>query len=203
MGHRRAARELALQALFYMDVRQCLNEAHLQRYLQSFPPPRAARDFLLQLTQGVMRSLKVLDATIEGYSDNWRMARMAAVDRNVLRIAVFEIFFAADIPATVTINEAIEVGKRFGTAESGSFINGILDGIRLAVENGRLAVPASVPPPPEETAAASPEEPAAERSAVVSDEMSRVQVTGGLMRRRPAAAGGAGHAEPSFKENDS
>ncbi|MGR9051999.1 MAG: transcription antitermination factor NusB, partial [Gammaproteobacteria bacterium] len=80
-----------------------------------------------------------IDAVIEDYSSNWKMRRMACVDRNILRMAVFELRYCADIPAKVTINEAIDIGKKFGSPESGSFINGILDSIRIAIEKGQLA----------------------------------------------------------------
>jgi len=75
---------------------------------------------------------------IEQFSSNWKISRMSCVDRNILRIAVFELLYCADIPPKVSINEAIDVGKRFGTEESGAFINGILDSIRLAMEANKL-----------------------------------------------------------------
>ena len=71
---------------------------------------------------------------IERYSDNWKLSRMSGVDRNILRIAVYELMYCNDIPSKVTLNEAIDIGKRFGTDESGAFINGILDGIRMALK---------------------------------------------------------------------
>ncbi len=79
-----------------------------------------------------------LDAIIERFSDNWKIDRMARVDRNILRMAVFELLFCEDIPPKVTINEAIDVGKKFGGEESGSFVNGIMDGVRLALDKGEL-----------------------------------------------------------------
>ena len=78
------------------------------------------------------------DTVIEQFSSNWKLSRMSCVDRNVLRIAVFELLYCADIPPKVSINEAIDVGKRFGTEESGAFINGILDSIRLAMQNNSV-----------------------------------------------------------------
>ena len=84
---------------------------------------------------GVQENRATIDALIEQFSSNWKLSRMSCVDRNVLRIAVFELLFCADIPPKVSINEAIDVGKRFGTEESGAFINGILDSIHLALEN--------------------------------------------------------------------
>jgi N utilization substance protein B len=89
---------------------------------------------------------------IERYSSNWKVQRMACVDRNILRMAVYELLYCADIPAKVSINEAVDIAKKFGASESGSFINGILDSIRTALETKELP-PASdaesVQAPPE------------------------------------------------------
>lgn len=79
-----------------------------------------------------------IDTIVERFSDNWKISRMSCVDRNVLRIAVFEICLCDDIPIKVSINEAIDVGKKYGTKESGAFINGILDSVHLAIENDTL-----------------------------------------------------------------
>jgi len=78
------------------------------------------------------------------YADNWKMERMSCVDRNILRIAVYEMLLCPDIPPKVSINEAIEVGKKFGTEESGAFINGILDSVRLSIEKGKFNLPSPV-----------------------------------------------------------
>ena len=81
-----------------------------------------------------------IDAIIEDYSSNWKVSRMSCVDRNVMRIAVFELKWCSEIPSKVSINEAIDIGKKFGTDESGAFINGILDSIRIAIEDNRIPV---------------------------------------------------------------
>ena len=75
-----------------------------------------------------------IDAVIERYSDNWKLNRMSGVDRNVMRIAVYELLYCEDIPPKVSINEAVDIGKKFGTEESGAFINGIMDSIRQAIQ---------------------------------------------------------------------
>lgn len=138
MGTRRKARELAMQALFYMDIRKDFSTATLQRFCGSFGPKPEVRPFFMQLVQGVVQHRNELDALIERYSENWSLSRMSGVDRNVMRIAVYELMCCRDIPATVSINEAIDIGKKFGTEDSGAFINGIVDSIRTAIEKGEI-----------------------------------------------------------------
>jgi len=140
MGIRRRARELAMQALFYMDVHHNASPQMLQCFCDNFIPPQKARPFFLKLVNGVLDSQPQIDAIIERFSKNWRVKRMACVDRNVMRIAVFEMLFCQDIPPKVSINEAIDVGKKFGTEESGAFINGIIDRIRMAIEKGEIQI---------------------------------------------------------------
>jgi len=86
----------------------------------------------------VLKSRSELDALIERFSENWSLERMSGVDRNAMRIAVYELACCRDIPAKVSINEAVDIGKKFGTEESGAFINGIVDSIRAAVEQGDI-----------------------------------------------------------------
>lgn len=139
MGIRRRARELALQALFYMDMTGDVSEEMLQRFCEHYPPGAKSRPFFLQLVKGVNDSQMAIDQLIEKYSHNWRLTRMSYVDRNILRIAVYEILFCDDIPFKVSINEAIDIGKKYGTEESGAFINGILDRIRIEWESNGIA----------------------------------------------------------------
>jgi N utilization substance protein B len=93
------------------------------------------QDFFLLLTRGVIKHISVIDKKIEQFSSNWKLERMTCVDRNILRIAVFEIIYCSDIPYKVSINEAIDIGKKFGTKDSGSFLNGVLDSIRISIES--------------------------------------------------------------------
>ena len=123
-----------MQALFYMDMYQNDAPGLLDLYCRNFQPSKRALPFLLKLVKGVLANKREIDATIEKFSANWKLSRMACVDRNILRIAVFELLFCNDIPSKVSINEAVDVGKKFGTEESGAFINGILDSIRLSLE---------------------------------------------------------------------
>jgi N utilization substance protein B len=140
MGIRRRARELAMQALFCMDANCDTSSQVLQRFCESFIPPPKARPFFMKLVNGVLESQPQIDELIERFSKNWRVKRMACVDRNIMRIAVFEMLFCDDIPPKVSINEAIDIGKKFGTEESGAFINGIIDRIRSALENGEIRI---------------------------------------------------------------
>ena len=139
MGTRRISREQALQALFYMDMHRDPTEDPVSLFCSCFTQDKPAGPFFHRLVNGVQEHRPTIDTVIEQFSSNWKLTRMSCVDRNILRIAVFELLFCADIPPKVSINEAIDVGKRFGTEESGAFINGILDSIRLAMEKNTVA----------------------------------------------------------------
>jgi N utilization substance protein B len=134
MGTRRRARELAMQALFCMDMQNNTSLEMLERFCGNFDPSGKSRPFFLKLVKGVLDSKDELDTLIERFSRNWKISRMSCVDRNVMRIAVYELIYCEDIPPKVSINEAVDVGKKFGTEESGAFINGIMDSIRGALE---------------------------------------------------------------------
>ncbi len=135
---RTKARELALQALFYMDMRQNASPDALVLFCENFPPSERTRPFFLELVKGIIPVIPDIDTLIERFSENWKIGRMACVDRNIIRIAAYEILFREDIPTKVSINEAIEIGKKFGTEDSGAFINGILDSIRIAMVKDEL-----------------------------------------------------------------
>jgi len=134
MGTRRQARELAVQALFYMDMRKDASEEMLEDFCGCFCPSKKSRPFLIKLVTGVLETKGRIDALVERFSQNWQISRMSCVDRNVMRIAVYEMLYCDDIPPKVSINEAIDIGKKFGTQESGAFINGIMDSIRGSLE---------------------------------------------------------------------
>jgi N utilization substance protein B len=129
MGKRRRARELALQVLFHLEYNPGDPDVSFDRVCLCFSPPKETRSFARQLVQGVWAKREDLDRMIAKASKNWRVERMSRVDRNVLRMAVFEVMHIQEIPAKVSIDEAVELGKRFGTEESGAFINGVLDHI--------------------------------------------------------------------------
>ena len=141
MGNRRKSRVLAMQALFYMDMNSNgSKEMQLECFCANFSLSKKARPFFLKLVNGVLQTKSELDSIIENFSDHWKIGRMACVDRNIIRIAVYELMYCRDIPSKVSINEAVDIGKRFGTEESGAFINGILDSIRLALEKNNIKV---------------------------------------------------------------
>lgn len=152
MGKRRDARERAIQFLFQTDLNppEALQEAfeHLwqsQRFeaileergaatwgqKNELPPltedELKVQDFALQLIRGVLDHRDELDAKIKQYVQNWELNRMAVVNRNILRMAIFEMLYRHDIPPVVTIDEAVEIAKKFSTNDSGAFVNGILD----------------------------------------------------------------------------
>jgi N utilization substance protein B len=164
MGNRREARERAVQFLFQHDLNPSdpLDEA-LERFWVSqraaalqaeeagacwgeprqLPPPSAAeaamRWFADPLIRGTIEHLPEIDAVIARHVRNWSLERMAAVDRNILRLAVYEMLHREDIPPVVSINEAVDIAKKFSTHESGRFVNGILDKVK-----GELMRPARV-----------------------------------------------------------
>jgi N utilization substance protein B len=148
MGARRKARETAMQALFFMDERRDFSDEMFERFCANFAPKPDVRPYFLRLVQGVLKYKTDLDALIERFSENWSLSRMSGIDRNLMRIAVFEIVCCRDIPAKVSINEAVDIGKKFGSEESGAFINGIVDSIRAALEKGEIQASISAPEEP-------------------------------------------------------
>jgi len=126
-----------MQALFSMDLSNSASAKHLDFYCKTFAPASGAYPFFAKLMQGVIHYRETIDSAIERFSSNWKINRMAGVDRNILRIAVYEMLYCNDIPTKVSINEAIDIGKKFGTKESGAFINGILDSIRIAMDENK------------------------------------------------------------------
>jgi N utilization substance protein B len=147
MGTRRKARELAMQALFNMDMCHDLPETVLERFCGHFGASKKPPPFFHELMKGIVQFQPELDELIERFSSNWKIRRMACVDRNVLRIAVYELLHCPDIPAKVSINEAIDIGKKYGTEDSGAFINGILDSIRKAIEKQDLQIKTEIAHP--------------------------------------------------------
>jgi N utilization substance protein B len=140
VGSRRRARECALQVLYSLDLNPGWSvDQALAGFWRDFDEEKGIDAqtvaFAEKLVRGAQDNLAELDKVIQAASKNWRLERMARVDRNILRLATYELRHEHDIPAKVVINEAIEVAKRFGTAESPAFVNGLLD--RIAQEAGR------------------------------------------------------------------
>jgi N utilization substance protein B len=134
---RRKAREHALQILFQLDLRKDKPSATvLKRFWEEYAPDDEVRMFAEEIVKGTYKHLARINDLIHQCAKNWSIDRMAVVDRNVLRMAIYELLYRMDIPTSVTINEAIEIAKKFGTDESGSFVNGILD--RVARLTGKL-----------------------------------------------------------------
>jgi N utilization substance protein B len=131
---RRKAREFALQILFQLDIRKDKPTATiLKRFWAEHDVDEEVQAFTEEIIKGTYKHLTAINEKIHVCAKNWSIDRMAAVDRNVLRMAVYEILYRIDIPTSVTINEAIEIAKKFGTDDSGSFVNGILDSVARMV----------------------------------------------------------------------
>jgi N utilization substance protein B len=129
MGFRRKARESALQILFQFDFHSGEREQLIRRYWESNPCPEKARIFAEQLVAGVMEHLEEIDGLIGKHALHWKPERFFAIDRNIIRIASYEILYRKDIPVRVAIDEALEIAKKFSTEDSAKFINGMLDKI--------------------------------------------------------------------------
>ncbi len=125
---RRKAREYALQMLFQFDVTR-KEEGLIGHFWAQRQVVPAVRDFANCLVEGVLKNLDEIDGMIKKYTQHWSLNRIATVDRNILRFAIYEILYMDDIPAKVTINEAIEITKKYADQDSSAFINGILDKI--------------------------------------------------------------------------
>ncbi|MBW1768937.1 MAG: transcription antitermination factor NusB [Deltaproteobacteria bacterium] len=129
MGKRHRARELAIQVLFHMEFTPGDPEEVFQLICENFRSTLSIRSFSRQLVLGVCENKEYMDKSISRSSKNWRLERMSRLDRNILRLGVFEIIFMEDIPPKVSIDEAVELAKKYGAEDSGAFINGILDDI--------------------------------------------------------------------------
>jgi N utilization substance protein B len=129
---RRVAREIAFKTLFQYDIGKNESEPALTELLDENGLSPESGAFARQLVEGVLTNVAVIDETLAKYLQKWELGRLAAVDRSVLRLAAFELLFRDDIPAAVTINEALELTKAFNSEESAKFLNGVLD--RLARE---------------------------------------------------------------------
>ena len=136
MGLRREARELAVQMLYALDSNSSVGVRETLRTFREEQGEIAGRvrEFAEELVQGVQAQRAVIDEAIKGRSKNWSLSRMPRVDLNVMRLAAYELMFRSDIPKKVTINEAIEIVRRFGDKDSPAFVNGILDEIEACAK---------------------------------------------------------------------
>ncbi|HSP79909.1 MAG TPA: transcription antitermination factor NusB [Myxococcaceae bacterium] len=136
MGARREGRERALQALYQLEMTPGSASEALEAAWAAAEGARKepeAVKFARELVEGVMAHRAEIDRLIEEHSHNWRLDRMSRIDRNVLRLGVFELKYRPDIPKKVSLNEAVELGKNFGTEESSAFVNGLLDRVASAL----------------------------------------------------------------------
>lgn len=151
MGARRKARECALQMLFQFDLaRQPVDELIRTYWGELAEAADDVKDFANDLVIGVINNFNEIDERIRHRTEHWRISRMAVVDRNLLRLAVYEFVYQPNTPKTVAINEALEIARRFSTHEATQFVNGILDAIKRDMETH----PPPVPPPDEPKEAA-------------------------------------------------
>lgn len=139
---RHHAREIALQILYRYDLNQTQGvdaiptglalAEDLKRHFEHFQVTEGVREFAAELVAGTLKDSAELDVEIEKFSSNWKISRMAVIDRNLLRMAMYEMTRIKDTPTSVTIDEAIELAKQFGTADTSAFVNAILDSFRKA-----------------------------------------------------------------------
>lgn len=137
MSSRRRARELALQVLYQFDLAGTPPEEGLPLIAEHFQADPADLPFARELAEGTAARLPELDALIAQTSEHWSLPRMARVDLAILRLAAYELRFRADIPASVSLNEAIEIGKKYGGEETGPFLNGVLDRVATLLARKR------------------------------------------------------------------
>jgi N utilization substance protein B len=130
MGRRREARQAALKYHFWRDLQRGESPERMEDFWEFLPAKTRVREFAQPLIDGMNTHLEEIDERIRRYAQNYQVRRISAVDRNVLRLAIYEMLFRDDIPPVVSINEAIELAKKFGGAESGRFVNGILDRVK-------------------------------------------------------------------------
>jgi len=146
MGSRRKARETALQVLYQMDLAEVAADVAIRLFWENLAAGPSAgggepaeddemRGFADGIVRGCEKERAAIDETIRGVSQHWRLERMTRVDRNILRLGVYELMHLADVPRRVTINEAVELAKRYGTESSPGFVNGVLD--RIASDLGK------------------------------------------------------------------
>ncbi len=149
MGKRHEAREAALQFLFGLDLNADLQVNEESDFWKLRPTAPDVQAFSIELVSGLIENLPEIDQLLDNVTENYELKRIAAVDRNILRMAIFEMLFREDIPPVVSINEAIEIAKDFGTEQSGRFVNGVLDRVKKDLDRP-LREPAPAPVPGEE-----------------------------------------------------
>jgi N utilization substance protein B len=135
MTRRSRAREVALQLLFQRDHNPGVDRAAIERFVQDRLRDPELQPFCLGLYDGTVDHLADIDQRLAAAAENWRLPRMATVDRNVLRLGAFELLHQPETPPSVALDEAIELARRYGSADSPAFVNGVLDKLRQAATN--------------------------------------------------------------------
>ena len=130
---------MALQLLYQRDLNPGVDRAAVERFAQDRLREPELVTFGLGLFDGVVGNAETIDSRLAGAAENWRLPRMAAVDRNILRLGAYELLFTPETPASAALNEAIELARRYGSADSASFVNGVLDHLRVCREQGTRA----------------------------------------------------------------
>lgn len=135
MGKRRKARESTLQILFQLEFDNSEPEKTIKQYWKHRVDSEQIREYSSWLVKGIISHLEDIDRIIQSVSEHWRLSRMALVDRNILRMAVFELLFEESIAPAIIINEAIEIAKKYSNEEAAVFVNGVLDAVRKKLES--------------------------------------------------------------------
>lgn len=147
MKSRHKAREIALQILYRYEVATASGGTvplasalaeDITRHFEHFQAPEGIRSYAAQLVAGSLLQQRLLDEVLEKHAANWKISRMALVDRSLLRLAAYEMLYVNDVPLTVVIDEAVELAKEFGTSDTPAFVNGILDAVRGSIQSGAL-----------------------------------------------------------------
>lgn len=134
MRKRTRAREFALKALYQIEMTKDNCPDSLDIFWSDHKAEEDVKEFATGLISGTMDNLKKIDEVISKHASNWDISRMAKVDRNIMRIAAYELLFREDIPPRVSINEAVDIAKKYGDMESGKFVNGVLDSIKGEID---------------------------------------------------------------------
>ena len=130
MRKRTLARECALKILYRMEISKDSMEDSAKDFWSIETPVKEVQDFANSIVKGTCENLSSIDEILSKYADNWEIKRMAVIDKNILRMGIYEILYKEDIPPKVAINEAIDLAKKYGDVDSGKFVNGILDKVR-------------------------------------------------------------------------
>jgi N utilization substance protein B len=146
MGKRREGREVAIQLLFHWDLNQCatITAEDLNNFFTLRAVAGSVKHYAVQTLEGVIKHQAEIDKQITRYTANYELKRISAVDRNILRLAIYEMLHVPDVPPIVAINEAIDIAKKYGTEESSRFVNGILDRVKIDLKRPlRTSLPAT------------------------------------------------------------